>query len=391
MQMRFGRVLWFLLLANMPAISFGQVTLLKDLVISGKTKDKSGDKGKLEDGTPADQLGGPSGMVWAGQGLRYLWLSDRGPKDGATSHTPRYHVVDLEKISSSDFQFKIEKTVKLKAEDGRPLTGRATAFDKSHPEKSLRFDAEGIALWEGKTIISDEYGPAIRVFDDNGKTMADWPVPDRFKVGSPSGDEAEELAKNKTGRQPNAGFEGLCTDGNGGLLAILQRPLLQDGGVDSAGKRVGTNVRILNMCGPNCKPRELVYTLDDKANGISEICHLEGAKFLAIERDGKEGKFKKVMIFDISAATDVSNVERLPEKGLPSGIIPVRKRVLIDLLDPKYGLTGKKFPEKIEVLAKGPDTGNGQKTVFVASDNDFETDEPIRIWWFAISPDKWNF
>ncbi|MFM7593830.1 MAG: esterase-like activity of phytase family protein, partial [Isosphaeraceae bacterium] len=82
---------------------------------------------------------------------------------------------------------------------------------------------------------------------------------------------------------------------------------------------------------------------------------------------------------------------RLPEKGLPSGIIPVRKRVLIDLLDPKYGLTGKKFPEKIEGLAKGPDTGNGQKTVFVASDNDFETDEPIRIWWFAISPDKWNF
>jgi len=216
-------------------------------------------------------------------------------------------------------------------------------------------------------------------------------VPDRFRVGRPSGDEAEELAKNKSGRQPNAGFEGLCSDGNGGLLAILQRPLLQDNGVDASGKRAGTNVRILNMCGPNCKPRELVYTLEDKSHGISEISHLEGSKFLAIERDGKEAKFKKIVIFDISNATDVSNIERLPGNGLPASIIPVRKRVLIDLLHPKYGLAGKDFPEKIEGLAKGPDLENGQKSIFIASDNDFEADEPIRIWWFAISPKEMEF
>ena len=389
--MQFRKMLVFLLLANLTGVSTGQVTLLKEVKVSGKSKDKSGDSGNLEDGTPADQLGGPSGMVWTGQGMKYLWLSDRGPKDGATSHTPRFHWVDLENMMSPDFQLKIEKTVKLKSEDGKPLTGRATAIDSDNPEKSDRFDPEGIALWEGKTIVSDEYGPVIRVFDKEGKQVADWPVPERFRVNRPSGDEAEELTKNKSGRQPNAGFEGLCSDGNGGILAILQRPLLQDGGVDASGKRVGTNVRILNMCGPNCKPRELVYTLDDKSHGISEICHLEGSKFLAIERDGKEAKFKKIIIFDISNATDISSIERLPGNGLPASIIPVRKRVLIDLLDPKYGLGGKNFPEKIEGLAKGPEMENGQKSIFIASDNDFEADEPICIWCFAISPKEVDF
>lgn len=389
--MQFRKMLVFLLLANLTGVSTGQVTLLKEIKISGKSKDKSGDSGTLEDGTPADQLGGPSGMVWTGQGMKYLWLSDRGPKDGATSHTPRFHLVNLENIMSPGFELKIEKTVKLNSEDGTPLTGRSTAIDMKNPLKSLRFDPEGIALWEGKTVISEEYGPAIRVFDKDGKQVADWPVPERFRVGTPSGDEAEELAKNKSGRQPNAGFEGLCSDGNGGLLAIVQRPLLQDGGVDASGKRAGTNVRILNMCGPNCKPRELVYALEDKSHGISEISHLEGSKFLAIERDGKEAKFKKIVIFDISNATDVSNIERLPGNGLPASMIPVRKRLLIDLLDPKFGLAGKDFPEKIEGLAKGPDLENGQKSIFIASDNDFEADEPIRIWWFAISPKEMEF
>jgi hypothetical protein len=146
------------------------------------------------------------------------------------------------------------------------------------------------------------------------------------------------------------------------------------------------------MCGPNCKPRELVYQLDDKANGVSEICHLEGSKFLTIERDGKEGKFKKIMIFDISSASDVSNVESLSSNGLPEGIFPVRKKVLINLLDQKYGLASKDFPEKIEGLAKGPDiTDGGLKTLLIASDNDFEADEPIRLWWFSVSSKELEF
>lgn len=388
MKVNLKLIIWLLWLANLSSVTLGQVTLIKELVISGKTKDKSNDKGFLEDGTPANQLGGPSGMVWTGKGMNYLWLSDRGPKNGETSHTPRFHIVNFDYTKSPDFKFKIQKTVKLKRADGVLLTGNSKAFDQSKPNNSLRQDPEGITLWNNKIVISEEYGPNIRVFADTGRALADWSIPEPFQVASPSADESEEMAKNKSGRQPNAGFEGVTTDGHGGIITILQRPLLQDGGLDSAGKKVGTNVRMLNLCGLDCKPRELVYTLDDKANGVSEICYIEGSKFLAIERDGKEGKFKKIMLFDTEGASDVSNIERLPSTGLPQGVVPVRKKVLIDLLNPKLGLAGKNFPEKIEGLATGPDTEQGQKTLLVASDNDFEANKPIYLWLFSISSDE---
>ncbi|MFM1801166.1 MAG: hypothetical protein RJA81_518 [Planctomycetota bacterium] len=366
------------------AESKAQIQLLRDIQVPGTAKDLSGDKGFLDDNTPADQLGGPSGLEWTGRGQVYLWLSDRGPKDGATTHTPRYHEVDLTLSLVEGAQPVIRRTVKLFDTNGKPLTGRSTAFQAGKPEDSPRFDSEGIAIWEGKTVISEEYGPVIRIFDNQGKAISDFPVPDHFKVQKPSGDEDEELAQNNRGRQPNAGFEGLCTDGNGGLMAIVQRPLLQDGAMSADGKRIGRNVRILSMCGPNCKPREYVYPLDNAKQGISEICHVGGSVFLTIERDGKEMQSKKIMMIDISDATDVSAVASLPSDSLPDEIKAVKKRLLIDLQDPKFGLAGKNFPEKIEGLAFGPDLKDGRRLLVVATDNDFEADEATRIWFFAI-------
>ena len=64
--------------------------------------------------------------------------------------------------------------------------------------------------------------------------------------------------------------------------------------------------------------------------------------------------------------------------------MPVRKRVLIDLLDPAFGLAGARFPEKIEGLAFGPNLADGRRLLVVASDNDFDAAEPIRFWFFAV-------
>ena len=93
------------------------------------------------------------------------------------------------------------------------------------------------------------------------------------------------------------------------------------------------------------------------------------------------------MMFDIADATDVSSVESLPSDKLPSGIQAVRKRVFIDLLDPKFHLNGKQFPEKIEGLTFGPNMPDGRRLLVVASDNDFEAEEAIRFFFFAVSPE----
>ena len=145
------------------------------------------------------------------------------------------------------------------------------------------------------------------------------------------------------------------------------------------------------MCGPNCKPREFVYVLDGASAGVSEICHAGGTLFLAIERDstvGETAKVKRIMLFDLADASDISGVEELPAGDLPAAIKPVRKRLLLDLLDPKFQLKGNDFPEKIEGLTFGPNLPDGRRLLVVASDNDFEAAEPICFWFFAVPGDQ---
>lgn len=376
-----------LLTATLQADEPAKIALLRDIAIPGTASDLSNLNESLSDGTPANRLGGPSGLSWTGKGLEFLWITDRGPHDGATTHTPRYHVADLKPCLDSNGEPNLKRTVLLRDHQGRLLSGSSAAFDKERSENSLRFDSEGIALRNGSVIVSEEYGPVVREFDENGKAQRDWPVPAKFAISNPSASEEMEFADNATGRLTNAGFEGLCSDTDGQLLAALQRPLRQDGAYDEAGQRVGRNVRLLQMCGPDCKPREFVYVLDDPKQGISELCHVGGTTYLAIERDstvGETSQAKKITIFDIALATDVSDTPRLPSQGLPSSIVPVRKRVLIDLLDPAFGLAGDKFPEKIEGLAFGPNLTDGRRLLVVASDNDFVATESIRLWLFAV-------
>jgi hypothetical protein len=50
-------------------------------------------------------------------------------------------------------------------------------------------------------------------------------------------------------------------------------------------------------------------------------------------------------------------------------------------------LNGKQFPEKIEGLSFGPNMPDGRRLLVVASDNDFEAEEAIRFFFFAVSPE----
>jgi hypothetical protein len=92
------------------------------------------------------------------------------------------------------------------------------------------------------------------------------------------------------------------------------------------------------------------------------------------------------MKIDVRGATDVSGVAVLPKAGLPQTIKPVTKTPFLDLLDPKFGLTGPKLPAKVEGLAFGPDLPDGRHLLLVTTDNDFKKDEPTWVYAFAIDP-----
>jgi hypothetical protein len=369
------------------------ISLIGRTSVSAMATDLTGETEKQENGTPQNRLGGHgSAIAWLGTGNKYVMLPDRGPDDGATSYRCRIQIVEIvvDARSATPVTTKLLETHHLTAATGEIFLGRQTQFDKDHPERSLRLDPEGIrATKNGTFLIAEEYGPTVREFDAKGKQLRVLTTPNRYLIKNPGGTPEEELPPNNTsGRQNNRGWEGAALSDDGQkLYTIAQSPLIQDGALDEKNKRVGINVRIWEHDLKSGGSREFLYQLDDKSLGCSDIEWVSSNKLLVIERDGKPGnetKAKLLYEIDLSGATDISSIERLPVKGTPDGVRPVSKKLFLDLLAPKYGLAGDKFPEKIEGIAFGPKLEDGSRLLIVTSDNDFGADQDTEIYAFSV-------
>ena len=194
-----------------------------------------------------------------------------------------------------------------------------------------------------------------------------------------------EIKGNTVGRVANKGMEGLAITPDGKtLVGGMQSPLAQDGG-DIA----GGITRIVTIDIKTGRTHEYAYQLDTagKKTTISEILAVNDHEFLVIERDekaGEEAKIKRVVKIDIAGASDISGVASLPATGAPEGVKPVTKKPVIDILRPKYGLNDERMPAKIEGLAFGPDTKDGQQVLMITSDNDAKVDESTWVWIFGL-------
>jgi hypothetical protein len=385
-------ILFVLLLVVLTGSSRADITLIGVATLPGNMADLSGLKENASDGTPQNRLGGLSGMAYTGRGHEYLHIADRGPKDGASDYVCRFHRMEM-RVSpgvTPALTLKLIGTTLLTDEQGRRYIGALEAFDNQSLEASRRLDPEGVVVGRDGTIyISDEYGPVIYEFDTRGQRQRSLPLPARFRPRKWSKSPAEELPPhNTTGRQPNRGMEGLAISPDGTkLYGIMQSPLIQDGGVNATGKRTGLNCRLLEVEIRTGKTREFVYPLDHASHGLNEILAVNDQEFLVIERDGKPGKtagFKKIMLINITGATDVSGVESLPAEALPKTIVPVKKKTFLNLLDERFKIVGDDCPEKFEGLVFGPDLPDGRHLLFVTADNDFIAEQPLRVYAFAI-------
>ncbi len=377
----------------LPGAALAKIVLLAQGAIPGDATDLSGLKDTLPDGTPHNRLGAMgSGIAWTGDGDRYVMIADRGPKDGAVPFLCRFHIFEIPVKAGEPIKPRLLSTTLLKSPGGKPYIGLASAFGDGAKD-GLRLDPEGVRVGrDGNLFVSDEYGPFVIEFDREGKQRRLLRVPDKFEVAVPGATAEDERKNNKSGRQPNRGMEGLAISPDGRkLYGIMQSVLTQDGDLDpKKGYVTGVNVRILEIDAKNDATREFVYPMDDPRNGINEIIAINDHEFLVLERDNKAGKeaaFKKLFRIDMSGATDVSKVAKLPAKGLPDEVKAVAKKPFLDLLDPAFGLAGKDLPEKFEGMAFGPDLPDGRHLLLVTTDNDLEAKEPTYFFAFAIDKD----
>lgn len=387
------------LLASGKSACSADPALLATLEIPGNVSDQSKQNGAFENGVPHDQLGGFSAIAQSHQTGIYWALSDRGPDDGAVPYETRFHKIRLSMSKAQPdpstesqnglpyrLDFECLSTTMLKS-DNKPLVGLASVFDVDD-KYAGRLDPEGIRqLPSGQLAISDEYGPHLGIFDVNG-TLQRWiDVPSEFFISTPGLTKGEENASNIRGRQGNGGFEGVSVSEDGRFItSIFQGPLLQDHAFDSDGESLGCFTRITRFNLKTGQSTQYVYQLDDPDYGISEIMTLENGDLLVLERDGKTGfeaTCKRFYRVRLDGATNVSQVDSLPAKELPKEIIPVSKKLYLDMLNPSYGLRDS-IPKKIEGVCWGEKLSDGTRTLIICTDNDFDTEQATKIYVFGV-------
>ncbi len=97
----------------------GQVGLLGKLEIPGTASDLSGLSGKLNDGSPANLLGGIGSALASGPNPgEFYFLPDRGPGDGAADYLCRFHQAQLFLGADGKPVFSLVKTTPLRNKNG---------------------------------------------------------------------------------------------------------------------------------------------------------------------------------------------------------------------------------------------------------------------------------
>jgi hypothetical protein len=382
---------------------------------AGAWADVSGLNYTLENGVPANNLGGMGSAITYVGGNDFLALPDRGPNavpfnpavDDTVAYVNRFHTVHLNLTpnttgSGLPFELKplLQQTTFLWSTtplvygsvngSGVPpingvmryyFTGRSDGFDASQNSgdpNDARFDTEGIRVSnDGNSVfISDEYGPYIYQFDRNtGVRLRSFALPSSFYVPNLSAVGNTEISGNTVGRTTNKGMEGLAITPDGKtLVGIVQAALLQDAAQKGAAAKVLRIVTIDIASGQ--VTGQFAYGLTT-GSGVSEILALNNHEFLVDERDGHgraDGSLavvKQLFKIDLTGATDVGAMD-----GKTAAANEVKKTLFVDLVTSMNaaGISAAEIPAKIEGISFGPDLKGGGETIhtlWVANDNDF--------------------
>ncbi len=387
---------------------------------AGYYKDLSGLNYTLENGVPANLLGGlGSGLTYV-SGNTFLAVPDRGPNavsynsliDDTVSYIERFHTIEMKlQPNKGSLPFTIEPRLvdttllhallPLSYGSGTPFgvpsgvpplntffrhyfTGRSDNFnpDQSSADPlDARLDAESIRVSnDGHTVfISDEYGPYVYQFSrQTGERLRSFRLPDEFYVAHPDTTTTTEQGENVSGRVPNKGMEGLAITPDGRtLVGILQAATIQDANLGKAAKKL-LRIAVIDIA-QGKTVHEYAYALTT-GSGVSDISALNDHEFLVDERDGNglgDGSVaavKQIFKIDLKGATDITGMD-----GTTAVQYAVAKTLFLDIVQVlnHNGITSDQIPAKLEGITFGPDVemkGKKLHTLWVANDNDFLQD-----------------
>lgn len=380
---------------------------------------------------------GDAATGWTYRG-RLLCAPDRNV--GSVDFHPRVHTLNIEvtpyfgtaTVAQTQIILNVAATQVLTTNGTTTLTG-ATANDATQPlypkstsgsvgQGRRSMDCEGISLTrDGGCFLCDEYGAFVFRFDAAGVLVATLSPPAAWipRIGAAYGSRTVDFSGNTTptsGRKVSSGLEGVAVSPDERrLFAILQSPLMQDHGGDAASRNTRLLVFDIAAGSPTryLPIAEYVYQLTLNGNEAgtrqtlaSDMVAINGHQLLVLERDarGRNGSassamlYKRLVLIDTDGATNLAGTgydleagapgqTNLPLNALPSGITPVARQDLVDMLDAaqlgKFGLnlnattpTTNTILEKWEAMTLMPLNDPATPSdylLLVGADNDFRS------------------
>ena len=301
-------------------------------------------------------VGGLSGIDYANG--KYYLISDG-------KRNKRFYEMELNYNDTIFSSLHITKVISL-----------GDSIEGADPE-SLRYDkTSNHFYWSSEGYIRKGIDPAIFEITKQGKIVTKHKIPAIFK--------AKQSSKTN-GIRRNGTFEGLSMSVNNQFYWVgMELPLKQDG---DEPKLIEGNypIRISKI---NKKTDELVFQfayLLDKIpknsipegkfiiNGSSELLELDATHFLVIERafaSGHKngGNTVKIYLANCQNATDISKFKSLNGKAYQ----PASKKLLFNFESIRNKLTNG-IIDNIEGITFGKTLKNGNKTLIVVSDNNFNS------------------
>lgn len=301
------------------------------------------------------EVGGLSSVDYA-NGTYYLISDDK-------NKPIRFYKMDLSFDATKFSTIKITDVIEIK-NDSKGLDPESLRFDK----KSKHF------IWTSEGNTRKGISPAIFEIMPNGTSIKTYKTPNNLQIS--------DTPKTK-GPRRNGSLECLSMSENLDYFWIgMELPLLQDGEEPQL-KQGNYPVRISKI---NKKTTNLAFQFayqleaipkDSKpsnkfiVNGLPEILEIGKNQFLFIERayaSGHEygGNTVKIYLVDANKATDISNMESLKN----ADYIPATKKLIFDFETIRSQLTNG-IVDNIEGITFGKKLANGNRTLIVVSDNNF--------------------
>jgi hypothetical protein len=358
-------------------------------------------------GLPVGRQSGAMQLRLLGQTVIPHRLEFRGTTVGGLSaidHDPATGLFDLLSDDRSDLQSarlyrarlgltaqglappEFVEVITLRQPDGSAFPGRSAApagLAVPDPE-SLRRLPSGNFLWTSEGDFARGFAPAVYEADRQGRQLRAFELPPCFAEGPGHG------------ARDNLAFEGLALNASGTQAWVaMENALQQDGAVPSLASGGGPCRFTLFDVATGTALRQIAYPADAipaaplipgtyADNGVSEILLLDDDSLLVLERAYMAGRGNSVRLYriDTRSASDTLALDALTTANHQ----PAVKQRVADFSD--FAGAGLAHIDNLEGMCWGPRLPDGQRTLWVVSDDNFNPGQVTQIAVFAFSDER---